>query len=226
MPAPVQLPDTLSSPWVTPGRTRCHHPPATLPRQPRRPPLSPPPSPPPSLAPQGAVTLPPRGAPALNCTWSTAYPDSKPSLASAVVHMPDGVKLGSNLQAFNFMKAPNTAAGACATISDVWTYVSENGVAQSPAVFGAKVPARPTTLCASRTYRAVAQFGPYADDACGADRFTSLSSFQPTGGFFTQRRSTVGLSVFVVDCPLASGQGVFEVPQDVAVVALPAAPAP
>lgn len=67
--------------------------------------------------------MPPRAT--VNCTWFGAYPDVKPSLASAVVVVPGGFSVGSsNLQPFNFLKAPNVTAGTCASISDVWTYTS------------------------------------------------------------------------------------------------------
>lgn len=84
-------------------------------------------------------------------------------------------------------------------------------------VQGAKVPAVPTNLCGSRTYRAVAVFGPFPPNACGKDRFTSYSRFQPLGGFFVQRSNTIGLDVFVTDCPSST----FEVPVNVQAVTLP-----
>lgn len=124
------------------------------------------------------ITLPPRNAGAIICTFTARDTGPLPGLAFGLVTDTDGSRSISKAYAYNFSKPVADVLGRCADVSDtLGLIVDGQGVAQEagdllppPAAQGnaTQLPPRSgTELCDSKVYQYDVRFGPYSNSQCG-----------------------------------------------------------
>lgn len=126
-------------------------------------------------------SLPPGQPAGVTCGWSSSFPDSKGSVAGAVVYLSDKRNTTSDMRPFDFSRAANITGGTCATVSDTFAWASPAGVPQPKLASGGyKAPPKgeASKTCETKGFKYTLQFGGFTQAKCG----TSVVRAGPAGG--------------------------------------------
>lgn len=160
----------------------------------------------------------------LSCTYGAMLSSQAPvELTATAITAPDGRwATSTNSISVALKDVQPLTAGGCVKVSEQQSVhnIVSNQTLQEPGLVGNRVPRSPEQLCYTKTYQTIGQLGPLKSvpsgsrpaasklppgvPACGAVKYSSIVSAEPTTGYQGKLLSAGELTVNIVGCHLTS----------------------